>query len=144
MWPGESSSVMTTLDGYQMALKGRAGPALGMAAIASFIAGTFSIIMLSWIAPGTGQLCRLFWAARIFCPDLHGADAGDRSGRRLHGQGTHERCLRFADCLCRVDAISGSPRFVFGSMYLLDGLGFISVAWACLRWPRCWSISKSP
>ena len=38
--PGESSSVMTTLDGYQMALKGRAGAALGMAAIGSFIAGT--------------------------------------------------------------------------------------------------------
>src|SRR5574340_1419098 len=41
--PGESASVMTTLDGYQMARKGRAGPALGMAALASFIAGTFAV-----------------------------------------------------------------------------------------------------
>jgi len=44
--PGEAASVVTCLDGYKMALKGRAGPALGMAAFASFIAGTFSIIML--------------------------------------------------------------------------------------------------
>ena len=49
--PGESASVMTMLDGYQMAKKGRPGPALGMAALASFIAGTFAIVMLTLIAP---------------------------------------------------------------------------------------------
>ena len=49
--PGESSSVMTCLDGYQMARKGRAGPALGMAAFGSFIGGTFTVIMLMLLAP---------------------------------------------------------------------------------------------
>ncbi len=47
--PGESSSVMTTLDGYQMARHGRPGPALGMAALASFIAGTFAVLMLTFL-----------------------------------------------------------------------------------------------
>src|SRR5258705_12566291 len=49
--PGESSSVVTCIDGYQMARRGRAGPALGIAAIASFIAGTFGVIALTLIAP---------------------------------------------------------------------------------------------
>ena len=48
--PGESTSVMTCLDGYQMARQGRAGAALGMAAFASFIAGTFSVVMLMLVA----------------------------------------------------------------------------------------------
>src|SRR5688572_24955933 len=48
--PCESSTVMTTLDGYQMALKGRAGPALSIAAIGSFVAGTFSVILLTIVA----------------------------------------------------------------------------------------------
>jgi len=49
--PGESSSVVTCLDGYQMARKGRAGAALGIAAIASFIAGTVGVIGLTLVAP---------------------------------------------------------------------------------------------
>src|SRR5574340_1299212 len=49
--PGESASVMTTLDGYQMAKAGRPGPALGMAALSSFLAGTFAVLMLTFIAP---------------------------------------------------------------------------------------------
>jgi len=49
--PGETASVVTCLDGYQMARKGRAGPALGIAAFGSFIAGTFSVIALTFMAP---------------------------------------------------------------------------------------------
>src|SRR4051794_11453781 len=54
--PGESASVMTTLDGFQMALKGRAGAALGMAAIGSFIAGTASVVLLMVAAPPLAAL----------------------------------------------------------------------------------------
>src|SRR4030066_361492 len=49
--PGEAASVVTCLDGYQMALRGRAGPALGIAAFGSFIAGTFAVIALTFVAP---------------------------------------------------------------------------------------------
>src|SRR5574342_1024400 len=60
--PGESSSVMTTLDGYQMAKKGRAGPALGMAAFGSFIAGTVGIIGLTIVAPPLASIALTFGA----------------------------------------------------------------------------------
>jgi putative tricarboxylic transport membrane protein len=53
--PGESASVVTCLDGYQMARKGRAGPALGIAAIASFIAGTVGVLGLMLVAPHSAR-----------------------------------------------------------------------------------------
>ena len=55
--PGEAASVVTCLDGYQMARKGRAGPALGIAAFGSFIAGTITIFFLIFLAPTLGQFC---------------------------------------------------------------------------------------
>ena len=64
--PGESASVMTMLDGYQMAKKGRPGPALGMAALASFIAGTFSILMLTLIAPALASYAVSFGPPEYF------------------------------------------------------------------------------
>src|SRR5512138_1223916 len=64
--PGESASVMTMLDGYQMAKKGRPGPALGMAALASFIAGTFSIVMLTLVAPPLASFAVSFGPPEYF------------------------------------------------------------------------------
>src|SRR5207344_447451 len=64
--PGESASVVTCLDGYQMARKGRAGPALGMAAIASFVAGTFGVIALMLVAPPLARLSLAFSAPEYF------------------------------------------------------------------------------
>src|SRR5208283_1151777 len=58
--PGEAASVITCLDGYQMALKGRAGPALGIAAFGSFIAGTVSIIGLMLVAPPLAKFALAF------------------------------------------------------------------------------------
>jgi len=126
--PGESASVMTTLDGYQMALKGRAGPALGMAAISSFIAGTFSIIMLSWIAPVLADFAVSFGPPEYFALTFMGLTlvtglAGDSLIKGLMS-GVFGLLLACVG----VDAISGSPRFIFGSIYLLDGVGFIGVA----------------
>ncbi|RPI41796.1 MAG: tripartite tricarboxylate transporter permease, partial [Betaproteobacteria bacterium] len=64
--PGESASVMTTLDGFQMALKGRAGAALGMAAIGSFIAGTVSVVLLMVAAPPLADLAVTFGPPEYF------------------------------------------------------------------------------
>jgi len=64
--PGESSSVMTTIDGYQMALKGRAGPALSIAAIGSFIAGTASVVVLMAFAPALAKFALRFGPAEYF------------------------------------------------------------------------------
>jgi putative tricarboxylic transport membrane protein len=63
---GESASVVTCLDGYAMARKGRAGPALGIAAIASFIAGTFGVVALMLVAPPLAKLSLAFSAPEYF------------------------------------------------------------------------------
>src|SRR5512140_598617 len=60
--PGESASVITCVDGYQMARKGRAGPALGIAAIASFVAGTFGVVGLMVVAPPLAKFSLAFSA----------------------------------------------------------------------------------
>ena len=64
--PGESASIVTCLDGYQMARKGRAGAALGMSAIASFIAGTIGVVLLMLVAPPLAQLSLAFSAPEYF------------------------------------------------------------------------------
>ena len=64
--PGESSTVMTSLDGYQMARKGRAGAALGIAAIGSFIAGTVGTLGLMLLAPALARSRAVLRAARVF------------------------------------------------------------------------------
>src|SRR5215210_7105545 len=64
--PGESASVMTCLDGYEMARKGRAGAALGIAAIASFIAGTFGVVALMLVAPPLAKLSLAFSSPEYF------------------------------------------------------------------------------
>src|SRR6476661_10119097 len=64
--PGESSSVVTCIDGYQLARKGRAGAALGIAAIASFIAGTFGVVALMLVAPPLARLALAFSSPEYF------------------------------------------------------------------------------
>src|SRR4030043_55143 len=64
--PGEAASVVTCLDGYKMARQGRAGPALGIAAFASFIAGTFSIVGLMLIAPPLAEMALKFGPPEYF------------------------------------------------------------------------------
>jgi putative tricarboxylic transport membrane protein len=126
--PGESSSVMTTLDGYQMAKQGRAGVALGMAAISSFIAGTFAIVMLTLVAPPLATFAISFGPPEYFALTFMGLTmvtslAGDSplKGMMSAAFGLMVACIG-------VDAISGAERFTLGNIYLLDGIGFIGVA----------------
>src|SRR5258707_7897685 len=64
--PGEASSVVTTLDGYQMALQGRAGPALGIAAIGSFVAGCIATLVIAYFAPLLAEVALKFSPAEYF------------------------------------------------------------------------------
>ena len=82
--PGEASSVVTCLDGYQMARKGRAGPALGISAIGSFIGGTIAIVGLMFVAYPLAKVALSFGPSRIFRP--HVSRTG---GRHLSGPGFH-------------------------------------------------------
>ena len=64
--PGEAASVVTCLDGHQMARQGRAGPALGIAALGSFFAGTFAIVALMLVAPALANVAIAFGPAEYF------------------------------------------------------------------------------
>src|SRR5512132_2022748 len=70
--PGESASVVTCLDGYQMALQGRAGPALGIAAIGSFVAGTFGVVLLMLMSPALARWALSFGPPETFALMLLG------------------------------------------------------------------------
>jgi len=126
--PGETSSVVTCIDGYAMARQGRAGPALGMAAIASFIAGTFGVVALMLVAPPLAQLSLAFSAPEYFALMVLGLTmvvllAGDSLvkallamlvGLWIAGMGS--------------DLFSATSRFTFGRVELLGGIDFIIVA----------------
>lgn len=126
--PGESASVMTTLDGYQMAKKGRAGPALGMAALSSFIAGTFAVMMLTFIAPPLAKYAVSFGPPEYFALTFMGLTLVTSLGGDSPLKGIISGVLGLLIACIGIDAISGSPRFTFDNMNLLDGIGFIGVA----------------
>lgn len=126
--PGESASVMTTMDGYQMARKGRAGPALGMAAIASFIAGTFSVIMLTLIAPPLADFAVSFGPPEYFALTFMGLTMVTSLTGKSMIKGIISGAFGLLLACVGVDALSGSPRFTYNQVYLLDGFGFIGVA----------------
>ncbi|MBM4315381.1 MAG: tripartite tricarboxylate transporter permease [Deltaproteobacteria bacterium] len=126
--PGESSSVMTTLDGYQMAKKGRPGPALGMAALASFIAGTFAVLMLTFIAPLLASYAVSFGPPEYFALTFMGLTMVTSLGGDSPLKGVISGVLGLIFACVGIDAISGVARFTFDAMSLLDGVGFIGMA----------------
>lgn len=126
--PGESSSVMTTLDGYQMARNGRPGPALGMAALASFIAGTFAVLMLTMIAPMLASYAVSFGPPEYFALTFMGLTMVTSLGGDSPLKGIISGVAGLVVACIGIDAQSGVARFTFNSMYLLDGVGFIGMA----------------
>ena len=122
--PGESSSVMTTLDGYQMALQGRAGVALGIAAIGSFIAGTAGTLGLMLLAPPLANLALAFGPPEYCALVLLGLTAlAAVGGSILKGLATGVAGLLLGTV--GIDPQVGVPRFDFGQLWLLDGVDFI-------------------
>jgi putative tricarboxylic transport membrane protein len=126
--PGEAASVVTCLDGYQMAQKGRAGPALGMAAFASFIAGTFSVMMLTFLAPTLAKLGFHFGSPEFAAMALLGL-----SLLISLSSGSLVKALMMAAVglflgMVGVDPTIGSRRFTFGIYELEDGIGLAPVA----------------
>ena len=126
--PGESSSVMTTLDGFQMALKGRAGAALGMAAIGSFIAGTASVVLLMVAAPPLADLAVTFGPPEYFALMVLGLTtlASLTGGSMLKGMLMAVAGLMLGTV--GIDLMIGAPRFTFENVNLMDGIDFLPVA----------------
>ena len=126
--PGEAASVVTCLDGYQMALKGRAGPALGIAAFGSFIAGTFAVIALTFVGPLLSNIALAFGPPEYFSLMIVGITV-----LTFLSSGSMIKALIMAGVgliLSGVgmDTISGKYRFTFNIQSLLDGVGVVPVA----------------
>jgi putative tricarboxylic transport membrane protein len=125
--PGETSSVMTCLDGYQMARQGRAGPALGMAAIGSFIAGTISVVLLMLLARPLIRVALEFGPAEYFAIMLLALlTLGGLTGESVM-KGLLMAAFGLLLGTVGGDPMTGTPRFTFGEPSLLDGLEFLPV-----------------
>jgi putative tricarboxylic transport membrane protein len=126
--PGESSSVMTTLDGYQMAQQGRAGPALGIAAFGSFIAGTLGVIVLMFMAPALAGVALAFGPPEYATLLVLSFSLVVYLTGRDRAKGAVSTLLGLWLAVVGVDLISGLPRFTFGQLKLLSGVPFVPVA----------------
>ena len=126
--PGESSSIVTALDGYQMARQGRAGPALAIAAIGSFIAGTFSTFLIALFAPPLADLALRFGPAEYFSLMVMGLVASVVLARGSLLLAIGMIVLGLLLGLVGTDVNSGVPRFTFELPQLADGIGFVIVA----------------
>jgi putative tricarboxylic transport membrane protein len=125
--PGEAASVVTCLDGYQMARKGRAGPALGMAAFGSFIAGTLSVMGLMLLAPPLSKLALKFGPPEYFTLMVLGLTI---LIYLAHGSITKALLMgAFGIVLGAIgmDEIASTPRMTLGRMELLDGVGLVPI-----------------
>jgi len=125
--PGEAASVVTCLDGHKMALKGRAGPALGIAAFGSFIAGTFGVIALSLTGPILSGVALRFGPPEYFAMMIVGITV-----LTYLSSGSMVKALLIAAVGLilggvGMDAISGKYRFTYGLQVLADGVGLVPV-----------------
>ena len=125
--PGESSTVMTTLDGYQMALKGRAGAALSVSAIGSWIAGTGSIIILMCFAPALAKFALRFGPAEYFGLALMSFGLLTVFGGEEPIKTLISTVIGLFIATIGLDIVSGRPRFAFGVPQLLGGIDFIVI-----------------
>jgi putative tricarboxylic transport membrane protein len=125
--PGESSTVMTCIDGYQMALKGRAGAALSVAAIGSFIAGTGSIILLMSFAPALAKFALRFGPAEYFGLAAMAFGLLTVFGGEQPIKTIISTMLGLLIATIGLDVVSGIPRFAFGIPQLLGGFDFIVI-----------------
>jgi putative tricarboxylic transport membrane protein len=126
--PGESSSVVTVIDGYQMARQGRAGPALAAAGIGSFFAGCFGTLILAAFAPPLTELAFKFGPAEYFSLMVLGLIGAVvlASGSLLKAISMIVLGLLLG--LVGTDVNSGVARFSFDIPELTDGIGFIVIA----------------
>jgi putative tricarboxylic transport membrane protein len=126
--PGETSAVVTCLDGHQMARQGRAGPALAIAAIGSFFAGTVGTLLIALAGPPLAAVALRFGAPEYFSLMLMGLVAA-----AVLAQGDMMKSLAMVVMglllgIVGTDVASGLPRFSFGIIELTDGIGFIVLA----------------
>ena len=130
--PGEAASVVTCLDGYQMARQGRAGPALGIAAFGSFIAGTFSVIALMFLTYPLSKFALAFGPPEYFSLIILGITILTYLAQKSMVKAFMTAAFGFLLSFIGMDIITGKPRYTFGIPALMDGLDILPVAMGLL------------
>ena len=125
--PGEASSIITCLDGYQMARKGRAGPALGIAAFGSFIAGTASVFGLLFLAPALAEFGLRFGPPEYFALIIFGLTALLYLARGSMARAMMMALLGLMLASIGIDPVTSYPRFTYDILALRDGLGLVQI-----------------
>jgi TctA family transporter len=126
--PGESSSVVTCLDGYQMARQGRAGPALAIAALGSFFGGCVATLLIALAAPPLAELALKFGPSEYFSLMVFGLVAATVLAHGSLIKAIAMVVFGLLLGLVGTDVNSGVLRFTFGVPELSDGIGFVIVA----------------
>lgn len=126
--PGEASTIITCLDGYQMARQGRAGPALGIAAFGSFIGGTLTVVGLIFLANPLSNFAIRFGPPEYFSVLVLAMVLVVFLGRGPMVKALIMIVLGIMMSFIGLDFITGEPRFMFGSVHLMDGIGLVPLA----------------
>ncbi len=126
--PGEAASVVTTLDGYQMARKGRAGPALSIAAIGSFIAGTIGVALLMLLGPPLAKVALQFGPAETFALMVFGLSTVTSLAGKSVRKGLVATTFGLMLATVGSDLPTGIIRFTFDIPKLMEGVDIIVVA----------------
>jgi len=126
--PGESASVVTCLDGHALARQGRAGAALGMAAISSFIAGTLSVVGLMLLAQPVSALALRFGPPETFALTFLALTLVTGLVGAAPAKGIAAAAFGMLLGMVGLDPMSSEERFTFGALHLADGLSFVSVS----------------
>ena len=125
--PGEAASVVTCIDGHQMAKQGRAGAALGIAAIGSFVAGTLGVIVMTFFAPAIAAVAIRFGPPENFALMVLGVVCTLYMITRSPVKGALMVALGFLTATVGIDVVNGRERFTFGSVDLSAGIELLAV-----------------
>lgn len=125
--PGEAASVITCIEGHQMAKQGRAGTALGIAAIGSFIGGMVATIALVLVAPPLAKFALKFGPPEFFGLMLFGLCLVSGLAGRSLAAALMMTMLGLLLAMIGIDPVRGAPRFAFGIADLYDGLGIVPI-----------------
>jgi len=126
--PGDSAAVMTTLDGYPLAKKGRPGASLGMAAFASIIGGTICVVVFMYLAPALANYALSFGPPEYFALMVLGLTTIAGMTGKFPSKGYLSALVGLFFAVVGLDLVQGIPRYTFGSWHLYEGIDFIPVA----------------
>jgi putative tricarboxylic transport membrane protein len=125
--PGEASSVPTAMEGYKLNLQGRGGPALGISAISSFVAGTMGVVGLTFFAPVLARTALAFGPPEYFALTFLGLSlVVSLSGRNI-GKGLLSALVGLLTAVIGLDPLTGVARLTFGSVELMAGIDFVPI-----------------